>query len=120
MARFSIPGSSAYASMKGGIDVFTRFLAKELAARKITAVSVAPGAISTDFGDGENKSEMKQNLISGATALGGVGATGFGFASGDGFWTTGFFSAGVLATSGTTVSVVGSYDLAIASRARCF
>ncbi len=73
LARFSLPGSSAYASMKGGIDVFTRFLAKELAARKITAVSVAPGAIATDFGDGENKSDLKQNLISGATALGRVG-----------------------------------------------
>ncbi|MFA7274229.1 MAG: SDR family oxidoreductase [Crocinitomicaceae bacterium] len=73
LARFSIPGSSAYASMKGGVDVFTRFLAKELASRKITAVSVAPGAIATDFGDGENRSEMKQNLISGVTALGRVG-----------------------------------------------
>lgn len=73
LARFSIPGSSAYASMKGGVDVFTRFLAKELAPRKITAVSVAPGAIATDFGDGENRSEMKQNLISGVTALGRVG-----------------------------------------------
>lgn len=73
LARFSIPGSSAYASMKGGIDVFTRFLAKELAPRKISANSVAPGAIATDFGDGENKSDLKQNLISNVTALGRVG-----------------------------------------------
>lgn len=73
LARFSIPGSSAYASMKGGIDVFTRFLSKELAPRKISANSVAPGAIATDFGDGENKSDLKQNLISNATALGRVG-----------------------------------------------
>ena len=73
LARFSLPGSSAYASMKGGIDVFTRFLAKELAARKITANSVAPGAIATDFGGGENKNEPKQTLVSNATALGRVG-----------------------------------------------
>jgi NAD(P)-dependent dehydrogenase (short-subunit alcohol dehydrogenase family) len=73
LARFSLPGSSAYASMKGGIDVFTRFLAKELAPRKISAISVAPGAIATDFGDGENKSDHKQTIISNATALGRVG-----------------------------------------------
>ncbi|MGJ8661021.1 MAG: SDR family NAD(P)-dependent oxidoreductase [Bacteroidota bacterium] len=73
LARFSLPGSSAYASMKGGIDVFTRFLAKELASRKITANSVAPGAIATDFGGGENKGEPKQTVVSNATALGRVG-----------------------------------------------
>lgn len=34
LVRVTIPGSSAYASMKGGIDVFTRFLAKELSSKK--------------------------------------------------------------------------------------
>ncbi|TIO10194.1 MAG: SDR family oxidoreductase, partial [Mesorhizobium sp.] len=37
LARFSVPGSAAYAMMKGGIEVFTRYLAKELSQRRITA-----------------------------------------------------------------------------------
>jgi NAD(P)-dependent dehydrogenase (short-subunit alcohol dehydrogenase family) len=74
LARFTLPNSSAYASMKGAVDVFTRYLAKELAHRKITANVVAPGAIATDFGGGENKTnEKKRQIISNATALGRVG-----------------------------------------------
>ncbi|MBD0835843.1 SDR family oxidoreductase [Aestuariibaculum suncheonense] len=74
LARFTLPNSSAYASMKGGVDVFTRYLAKELAHKKIRANVVAPGAVATDFGGGENKTnEAKRKLISGATALGRVG-----------------------------------------------
>ncbi|WP_127021661.1 SDR family oxidoreductase [Flagellimonas beolgyonensis] len=74
LARFTIPNSSAYASMKGGVEVFTRYLAKELAPRKITANVVAPGAIATDFGGGENKTnEVKRDIVSKFTALGRVG-----------------------------------------------
>ena len=74
LARFTFPGSSAYASMKGGVDVFTRYLAKELAGRKITANSVAPGAVGTDFGNGENLRNLKKReLVTGLTALGRVG-----------------------------------------------
>ncbi|HAD96331.1 MAG TPA: short-chain dehydrogenase [Cryomorphaceae bacterium] len=73
LARFSFPGSSAYASMKGAVEVLTRYIAKELGERKITANIVAPGAIATDFGGGSNKEEDKQKIISGATALGRVG-----------------------------------------------
>jgi NAD(P)-dependent dehydrogenase (short-subunit alcohol dehydrogenase family) len=43
LARVAIPGSSAYAAVKGAIEVFTRYLAKELGPRKITANVVAPG-----------------------------------------------------------------------------
>ena len=49
LARFSLPGSSAYAMMKGGIEVFSRYLAKELGARGISANTLAPGAIETDL-----------------------------------------------------------------------
>jgi NAD(P)-dependent dehydrogenase (short-subunit alcohol dehydrogenase family) len=49
LARFSIPGYAAYASMKGAIEVFTRYLAKELGSRRISANTVAPGIIETDF-----------------------------------------------------------------------
>ena len=74
LARFSLPNSSAYASAKGAVDVFTRYLAKELAHRKIGANVVAPGAVATDFGGGENKTnEKKRDIISSNTALGRVG-----------------------------------------------
>ncbi|WPR73982.1 SDR family NAD(P)-dependent oxidoreductase [Algoriphagus sp. NG3] len=74
LARFSLPNSSAYAAMKGGVEVFTRYLAKELGPRGITANVVAPGAIATDFGGGENRdNEKKRTVIAGATALGRVG-----------------------------------------------
>ncbi|NER18090.1 SDR family NAD(P)-dependent oxidoreductase [Spongiivirga citrea] len=74
LARFSLPGMSAYAMMKGGIEVFTRYLAKELGERKITANVVAPGAIATDFAGGTNRdNEEKRALIANITTLGRVG-----------------------------------------------
>jgi len=42
LARFSSHGSSVYASMKGAVEVLTRYLAKELGARGIAANVVAP------------------------------------------------------------------------------
>lgn len=74
LARFSYPGSSAYGSMKGAVEVLTRYLAKELGPRGIAANVVAPGAIATDFGGGhvrDNK-EVNDNIAS-LTALGRVG-----------------------------------------------
>lgn len=74
LARFSGPGYSVYAMMKGGIEVFTRYLAKELGARKITANTVAPGAIETDFGGGMSRDNADYNrYLSSVTALGRVG-----------------------------------------------
>ena len=52
LTRFALPGYGAYAAMKGGIEVLTRYLAKELGPRGIAANVVAPGAIETDFGGG--------------------------------------------------------------------
>jgi len=74
LARFTLPGYSAYASMKGAIETFTRYIAKELGGRGITANLVAPGAIETDF----NKSRFDANpqikeMIASQTALGRVG-----------------------------------------------
>ncbi len=48
----SLPGHSAYASMKGAVEVLTRYLAKELGGRGIAVNVIAPGAIETDFGGG--------------------------------------------------------------------
>lgn len=74
LARFSLPGSSTYASMKGAVEVLTRYLAKELGARKITANVVAPGAIETDFGNGHVRDDAKTNeMVASMTALGRAG-----------------------------------------------
>ncbi|GAB1856695.1 SDR family oxidoreductase [Flavobacteriaceae bacterium MHTCC 0001] len=74
LTRFSLPGMSAYAIMKGAIEVFTRYLAKELGSRKITANTIAPGAIATDFAGGVNRNDdEKRNRIANITALGRVG-----------------------------------------------
>lgn len=74
LARFSFPGSSAYGSMKGAIEVLTRYLAKELGSRGIAANVVAPGAIATDFGGGRTRDNKDINAhIAGVTALGRVG-----------------------------------------------
>ncbi|MVN89839.1 SDR family NAD(P)-dependent oxidoreductase [Mucilaginibacter aquatilis] len=71
LTRVSMPGSSAYAAMKGSIEVFTRYLAKELGERGIKANVVAPGAIMTDFGGGRLRSDPeRQKMISSVTALG--------------------------------------------------
>ena len=74
LARFTLPGYSAYASMKGAIEVLTRYLAKELGHRQITANVIAPGAIATDFGGGAVRDNPEINkFIASQTALGRVG-----------------------------------------------
>ncbi len=74
LARFSFPGSSAYASMKGAIEVLTRYLAKELGPRRIAANIVAPGAIETDFAGGHVRDNKDVNdQVASMTALSRVG-----------------------------------------------
>lgn len=73
LARFSFPGFSAYASMKGAIEVYTRYLAKELGPRQINANVVAPGAVATDFAGGANRDGERKEIIASVTALGRVG-----------------------------------------------
>lgn len=74
LARFATPGYAAYASMKGAIEVFTRYLAKELGSRGITANTVAPGIIKTDFTkDAFNSHEGFEEMIAGHIALGRAG-----------------------------------------------
>lgn len=74
LARFTYPGMAAYAANKGAIEVFTRYLAKELGPRGITANVVAPGAIATDFGGGRVRDNEDLNRqVSSAIALGRVG-----------------------------------------------
>jgi NAD(P)-dependent dehydrogenase (short-subunit alcohol dehydrogenase family) len=74
LARFVTPGYAAYASMKGAIEVFTRYLAKELGSRGITANVVAPGIIKTDFtSEAFNSHEGFEDMIAGHIALGRAG-----------------------------------------------
>lgn len=74
LARFAIPGYAAYATMKGGIEVLTRYLAKELGDRKIRVNVLAPGAIETDFQGGAVRDNKELNgFLASQTALGRVG-----------------------------------------------
>lgn len=74
LARFSNPGFAAYASAKGGVEVLTRYLAKELGGRGIAVNTLAPGAIATDFGGGAVRDVAEVNeMVAANTAMGRVG-----------------------------------------------
>jgi NAD(P)-dependent dehydrogenase (short-subunit alcohol dehydrogenase family) len=74
LARFTNPGSSAYGSMKGAVEVLTRYLARELGPRGIAVNTVAPGAIETDFSGGMVRDNPEVNKrVAEMTALGRVG-----------------------------------------------
>lgn len=68
------PGYSAYASVKGGLAVLTRYMAKEFSPRGIRVNSVAPGSTRTRIAD--NAFEKYPEVIpalAAKTALGRVG-----------------------------------------------
>jgi NAD(P)-dependent dehydrogenase (short-subunit alcohol dehydrogenase family) len=74
LTRLTIPGYAAYASMKGAIETLTKYMAKELGARRIAVNIVAPGAIETDFGGGAVRDNPEINkYFAEQTALGRVG-----------------------------------------------
>jgi NAD(P)-dependent dehydrogenase (short-subunit alcohol dehydrogenase family) len=74
LTRITLPGSAPYASMKGAVEVLTRYLAKELGSRGIAVNTVAPGAIATDFSGGmvRDNPEINKRVVE-MTALGRVG-----------------------------------------------
>jgi NAD(P)-dependent dehydrogenase (short-subunit alcohol dehydrogenase family) len=72
--RFANPGYHIYASMKSAVETLTRYLAKDLGARKITVNVVAPGPVETDFNNATIRSnEHIKTHLSNITALGRVG-----------------------------------------------
>jgi NAD(P)-dependent dehydrogenase (short-subunit alcohol dehydrogenase family) len=74
LARVALPGSSAHGAAKGAVEVLTRYLAKELGQRRITANVVAPGAIQTDFSGGMVRDNPEINKrVAEMTALGRAG-----------------------------------------------
>jgi NAD(P)-dependent dehydrogenase (short-subunit alcohol dehydrogenase family) len=71
LTRIIYPGRIAYGSMKGAVEVMTRYMAKELGPRRIAVNAVAPGAIQTDFSGGvvRDNPEVHRHIAE-TTALG--------------------------------------------------
>ncbi|TYC07087.1 SDR family oxidoreductase [Micromonospora sp. WP24] len=69
LTRFVVPGSAAYAAMKGAVEILTKYQAKELGARGIRVNSVAPGPIATDFAGGIMKSDEARSFLGSQAAL---------------------------------------------------
>lgn len=69
--RVATTGVAPYAAFKGGLEVLTRYMAKELGSRRIRANAVSPGAIRTELGGG--LSDEFEQLLASQTALGRVG-----------------------------------------------
>jgi len=74
LTRIIMPGSAPYGSMKGAIEVLTKYMAKELGPRRIAVNVVAPGAIATDFSGGMVRDNPDLNRrVADMTALGRAG-----------------------------------------------
>jgi NAD(P)-dependent dehydrogenase (short-subunit alcohol dehydrogenase family) len=72
--RFCAPGYSIYSSLKGAVEVFTRYVAQEFGNRGIRSNIVAPGPIETDFNNALIRSNPQmKSILAGRTALGRVG-----------------------------------------------
>lgn len=74
LTRVIVPESGAYGSLKGAVEVLTKYMAKEFAPRRIAVNVVAPGAIQTDFSGGIVRDNPELNKrIADMTALGRAG-----------------------------------------------
>jgi NAD(P)-dependent dehydrogenase (short-subunit alcohol dehydrogenase family) len=71
LARFTTPQRAVYGSVKGAVEVLTRYMAAELGPRGITVNVIAPGAVATDFSGGllRDNPEVREHIAS-MTALG--------------------------------------------------
>ncbi len=74
LARFAMPNRIGYGPMKAAVEALTRYLAVELAPRRIAVNTVAPGAIATDFSGGIVRDNPQVNrAVADHTALGRAG-----------------------------------------------
>ena len=73
LARFTTTYHAAYASMKGAVETFTKYLAKEVGPRGINVNIVAPGIIKTDFTKASFDTPGLEDAMAAQTALGRVG-----------------------------------------------
>lgn len=69
--RVATAGVAPYAAFKGGLEVLSRYMAKEFGARGIRVNAVSPGAIRTELGGGLN--DEFETMLAAQTALGRVG-----------------------------------------------
>jgi NAD(P)-dependent dehydrogenase (short-subunit alcohol dehydrogenase family) len=69
--RVATPGVAPYAAFKGGLEVLTRYMAKEFGPRGIRVNAISPGPIRTELGGGLN--EEFEALLAAQTALRRVG-----------------------------------------------
>lgn len=74
LTRVTMPNRAAYGSIKGAVEVLTKYMAREFGPRGIAVNVVAPGAIATDFSGGAVRDNPEVNkAIAGITALGRAG-----------------------------------------------
>ncbi|WP_447867702.1 SDR family NAD(P)-dependent oxidoreductase [Rahnella bonaserana] len=69
--RVATAGVAPYAAFKGGLEVLSRYMAKEFGERGIRVNAVSPGPIRTELGGGLN--DEFESLLASQTALGRVG-----------------------------------------------
>lgn len=102
--RVATAGVAPYAMFKGGLEVLTRYMAKEFGERGIRVNAVSPGPIRTELGGG--LSHEFEVLLAGQTALGRVGEPEevarviAGLLSADGGW-----------INAQTIEVAGGYNI---------
>jgi NAD(P)-dependent dehydrogenase (short-subunit alcohol dehydrogenase family) len=102
--RVATAGVAPYAAFKGGLEVLTRYMAKEFGERRIRVNAVSPGAIRTELGGGLN--DEFEAMLAAQTALGRVGEPQdvarviFMLLSGEGAW-----------INAQTLEVSGGYNI---------
>ena len=57
-----LPGQANYSAAKGGLIAATKALAQEVARKKVTVNSVAPGFIRTDMVEGLDEAELRKTI----------------------------------------------------------
>jgi NAD(P)-dependent dehydrogenase (short-subunit alcohol dehydrogenase family) len=105
--RVATPGAAPYAAFKGGLEVLTRYMAKEFGPRGIRANAVSPGAIRTDMTSGAfDDAPEFETLLAGQTALGRIGAP-----DDVGRVVAGLLSADNAWVNAQTIEVAGGYNI---------